>query len=391
MPAPAATVFVTQALSAAGDRLAYLTCRQGRCTLDVSDLDDHSKPKLPSRRLVNQVARFNGLTWAPDGESVIYGDQPAPELYWLWRAWLDGSRKPERVELAGLGARMPAISGHRLVFTRSLNSVGISTLDSRPVLSSSFWDIQPQFSPDGKQIAFSSTRAGDGIDIWLASADGSNPRQLTHGPGLSQGSPAWSPDGRTIAFDSRDTDGVLTVWTIDADGGTPRRITKGAGSQHIPTWSRDGRWIYFSSDSGSGNQTWRVAVAGGAAQQITPDRSEAFAEESMDGTALIYKRTLDDGPLFSQPFAGGVARTVVPCVGGVDYAVAAAGIYFASCSHTAERVVHLLDTAGHDRILGPLTHVFGLDRMSVSPDGKTILVIKQQTLTNDLWAIDNFR
>ena len=63
--------------------------------------------------------------------------------------------------------------------------MGVYTLEPapRPVLVSSFWDIQPQFSPDGTQLVFTSSRSGEALDIWLASADGSNPRQLTHGPG----------------------------------------------------------------------------------------------------------------------------------------------------------------------------------------------------------------
>ena len=48
-------------------------------------------------------------------------------------------------------------------------------------------------------------RAGKMNGIWIAEADGSNPQQLTHGPGVSQGSPSWSPDGRRIAFDARGT------------------------------------------------------------------------------------------------------------------------------------------------------------------------------------------
>ena len=156
---------------------------------------------------------------------------------------------------------MPALSaeGHRLAFSRYFNSAGVYTLESapRPVLVSSFWDIQPQFSPDGTHLVFTSSRSGESLNIWLASADGSNAHQLTHGPGTEQGSPSWSPDGRYIAFDAKGDGGRLAVWTIDADGGSPRRITTGPGDQNTPTWSRDGRWVYFSFNQEGKIDTWR--------------------------------------------------------------------------------------------------------------------------------------
>ena len=53
------------------------------------------------------------------------------------------------------------------------------------------------------------------MEVWVAGADGSEPAQLTHGPGRWQGSPAWSPDGRHIAFDSQAADGSWHIWTVD--------------------------------------------------------------------------------------------------------------------------------------------------------------------------------
>ena len=121
----------------------------------------------------------------------IYTIQPVPETFYLSRAWITGDRAPERLDLAGLGARMPAMAsaGNRLAFVRTQNSVGVYTLGPapRPVLVSSFWDIQPQFSPDGNQLVFASSRSGEALDVWLASADGSNAHQLTHGPGQLAG------------------------------------------------------------------------------------------------------------------------------------------------------------------------------------------------------------
>ena len=392
-------VFTSPALAPDGRHLAYLACVDTSggpsCDVEVMELDERWQPVSAPRRLTSPVNPGGGLVWSRDGASVIYSTEPLPETFYLWRAWVNGDRVPERLEVAGLGARMPAIASarNRLAFVRTLYSMGVSTLEPapRPVLKSSFWDIQPQFSPDGGQLVFTSSRSGEELDIWLASADGSSPHQLTRGPGR-KGSPAWSPDGHRIAFDSKGDDGRSTIWTIDADGGAPRQITKGPRDQNTPTWSRDGRWIYFLSTQGAVFDTWRVPATGGPLERVTRDGSTEFALESLDGRDLVYKRQYGDAPLLALPLAGGPARQLVPCVDGVNYAVGGVGIFYAACGPGPERSIHLLDKAGRDRIVGNIqdSRSFGLARLAVAPDDKTIL-IQQGSVSNDLMVIENFR
>ena len=395
-----AQVLVSPAVAPDGRHLAYLTCDDTSagpiCGVDVVKLDEQWQPVSASRRLASKVYHQGGLVWSRDGASVVYTIRPLPETFYLSRAWITGDRAPERLDLAGQGARMPAIAlaGNRVAFVRTINTVGIHTLGPapRPVLLSSFWDIQPQFSPDGTQLVFASSRSGDAVDIWLASADGSNAHQLTHGPGRWRGSPSWSPDGSQIAFDSRGDDGHQAIWAIDADGGAPRRITNGAGDQHTPTWSRDGRWIYFASDPGDGRDTWRVPAKGGSPERVTRGGSTFSAQESVDGRDLIYKREFGESPLLALPLAGGPVRQLLPCVSAVNFAVEPAGIYYAACGPGTARSIRLLDQAGRDRVLGSISDVwaFGLNRVAVAPDGKTVLV-QQQSVSNDLMLIENFR
>ena len=99
---------------------------------------------------------------------------------------------------------------------------------------------------------------GEMHNIWIAEADGSNPQQLTQGPGVNQGSPYWSPDGRRIAFDAEGEDAHRHLWMMDADGGAPRRLTAEAGDQVVPTWSHDARWIYYSWWQADTRDIWRV-------------------------------------------------------------------------------------------------------------------------------------
>jgi Tol biopolymer transport system component len=66
-------------------------------------------------------------------------------------------------------------------------------------------DLNPVFSPDGKQIAFSSNREGGVLPnfagLYVMNADGSDPRRIVTGK-LFDGSPAWSPDGKRLFFSS---------------------------------------------------------------------------------------------------------------------------------------------------------------------------------------------
>ena len=195
---------------------------------------------------------------------------------------------------------------------------------------SSVFDFFPQFSPDGRRLAFASRRSGEAVEIWAASADGSSPHQLTHGPGARQSGPAWSPDGQRIAFAAVGENGHWDVWLMDSDGGSPRQLTADPGDEKMPTWSRDGRWIYFSSDRGGRLDIWRTAVAGGPGERVTM-AAAVRGYESPDGSAIVYQAADTDSPLLALPLAGGPARQLVECVKGQAFAMAVSGVYYAQC------------------------------------------------------------
>jgi dipeptidyl aminopeptidase/acylaminoacyl peptidase len=86
--------------------------------------------------------------------------------------------------------------------------------------------------------------------------------------------PAVSPDGKWVAFSVRDTDydanrGRFDIWLASVDGSTVRRLTTHPENDTDPSWSRDGKWIYFMSPRGGSSQVWRIASAGGEAEQVT--------------------------------------------------------------------------------------------------------------------------
>jgi len=320
----------------------------------------------------------------------------------LWRVGIAGDQPPMRIEVAGSDGLWPtiAISRDRLAFERLLNRTHIYRFEvGRPaeaaVAPSSLGDWYPHFSPDGRRFAFESGRGGGGRgdEIWLAAADGSNPTQLTHGPGTSQGSPRWSPDGQRIAFDSHGEDGHSDIWTIDADGASLRRLTSDPRDENRPSWSRDGRFVYFTaSDREGGPGVWRIPASGGKEERLTRN-GPGLADESADGKTLFFQRDTDAGnsPLLALPLAEGPERETIDCVGASSFTVSPAGIYRLGCVANQRTVpLYLLDPAtGRDRLLGKVEWPVG--GITVSPDGKTILYTKLVGEGSDLMMIENFR
>jgi len=101
------------------------------------------------------------------------------------------------------------------------------------------------WSPDSKTLAVVLQESG-WDKVWLISAGGGNPKQLTTGTGEDE-NPVYSPDGKSIVFSSnRDLPEECHLWIVSAAGGKPTRLTKLAGIESAPQWSPDSKAIYFS-------------------------------------------------------------------------------------------------------------------------------------------------
>jgi WD40-like Beta Propeller Repeat/Lysyl oxidase len=165
-------------------------------------------------------------------------------------------------------------------------------------------DTDPAVSPDGRQIAFVSTRDGN-EEIYVADARTGEVRRLTRDAQPDR-RPAWAPHGRSIAWQSGPQD-AADLYVMFADGEGKRRVVGGPGDDLDPAWSPDGNRIAFSSTRSGRRQLWAVAALGGEAVQLgqIPGRVRApawgpgglriaFALESGAGSD-IWALTLADG------------------------------------------------------------------------------------------------
>ena len=380
-----------------GRTLAFRMCSGAlRCSLDALALDAALRPAGAARTVASMLSQdFSwAAVWTRDGRSLIYESGR-----YLWRVSVMGDGAPERLELAGQGALSPALAAHRdrLAFVSQRNTITQHPLDtthtSPPVLASSYWDIDVDFSHDGQRLVFSSSRAGEGQELWTARADGTGARQLTRGPGTWQGSPSFSPDSRQVAFDSLHEDGSWSLFVVDADGGVPRPLTTDSGDESMPVWSPDGRWIYYTSDQKkAGRNVWRIPAAGGRAEQVTTGGSGLRVRVSPDGHQLLYSppAVAGNAPLLAIPAAGGAPRQVLPCVR--SFSTSAVGVYYIDCGPGPDRDVHLIDAATtRDSVIGRTRDLpYGSSVLAVSPDGKSLLVPRGEW-TRDLMLIENFR
>ena len=190
------------------------------------------------------------------------------------------------VALAGIGGAL---------LTRSAGSpVRLASL--RQITTSTAADLWPTFSPDGNQIAFSSSRSGT-FEIYVRSlAPGAMDRQITT-DGQENIQPAWSPDGQYLAYVARRRGGIAV---IPVSGGAARYLTEHGDT---PTWSPDGRFVAFRAASldlnpaiettGIGETTiWMVGADGSGARPLTrtgaPQGGHNFPHWAPGGGSVLF-------------------------------------------------------------------------------------------------------
>jgi TolB protein len=147
----------------------------------------------------------------------------------------------------------------------------------------------PAISPSG-QLAFSSSKDGNAMEIYVANGDGSGARRLTNTRNAVNISPRWNPKtGREIAFVS-DRGGAPQIYVMDSGGGNERPLLTMGGQMDTPSWSPDGRFIAFTWDGGGGTfQVYLADVASGQVLRLTNAGRNESPTWSPDSRHLAFQ------------------------------------------------------------------------------------------------------
>src|SRR5436305_3317985 len=152
--------------------------------------------------------------------------------------------------------------------------------------------FNPDWSPDGKQIAFESTRDGKSA-IYVMQADGTNLRKVTNSEAHDE-EPRWSPDGKKIVFISQ-RDKHLQLYMMNADGSDQRRFTNGDDIDYQPVFSPKGDRVAFISRHEQPSVVHAIYMidADGANRTLLSDQSANDTDPrwSRDGKKILFVRT----------------------------------------------------------------------------------------------------
>ncbi len=224
-----------------GMRIAFTSIRGSNQHVYVMNADGTGV-----RRLTKHPAPSFQPTWSPDGRRIAFVSlRPNFEIYVInidgsgerhltpGPKWIGDSAptwSPDGLWIAFSSSRLK--DGNPEIFKMRPNGSKVTRLtftDTATEVSPD--DGFPSWSPDGRSIVFSSTRADGQHDLWVMRADGKNPRQVTRTPGFDDWMAKWSPDGRRIAFWGVGP-GVNHIHTVNVDGTELRRVTRGTN----PEW-----------------------------------------------------------------------------------------------------------------------------------------------------------
>ncbi len=252
---------------------------------------------------------------APDTPKIIFGTVRDGN----WELYLMNTDGSEQINITNhraadvSGAWSP--TGGQILFASnrdgSAESLDLYLMDAdgrnvQPMFEKSEERRHPEWSPDGKQIAYKRYDGGVGY-IYIATSDGKNEERVAIG-----GTPAWSPDGTEIAYVVRVAPDRLNIYILNVRTRKQKHFfpLDDISTAREPAWSPNGTKIAFMwhpkgpNDKGT---IWTLNRDGTGLQKIVnqPGLGAAAPVWSPHGDALLYRRRLEQTHTFKIVLDGG--------------------------------------------------------------------------------------
>ena len=252
---------------------------------------------------------------------------------------------------------------------------------------SPFTNINPSWSPDGKQLVFESSRHGN-AEIYIINVDGTGERRLTlSDAGVDNTHPSWSPDGKHIVFDSM-RDSVFSLKLIRPDGTDERVLTVHA--RH-PEWSPDGKFIAFDSNRDGNGEIYVVRADGSGVRRITnTPPNESHPTWTPDGK-IVFSTTQDGKRVVWAADPVTDARSPLPAplqeFGRADFSPDGRHFVFSSRGGATPRLLVMRSDLSAPAI-AITPEGYTSYESAWSPDGRRIAFYFDRTGKHELYVID---
>ena len=254
-------------------KIAFSSDRTGTREIWLMDYDGYNQKQITVSKQLNLSPDLS-----PDGKRVVYttykiamqGSGQILVVYSIYDA------KKYTFFSRGTLNSAPAWSpdGSQIAFTSNVNGnaeIYVASADGKNARQLTFHrgiDTSPAWNPASGQIAFTSDRSGVPM-IYIMNGDGTNERRLTF-VGEYNESASWSPNGSKLAYVSR-SGNIFDIYVNEMDTGVVKRLTQSERSNENPYWSPDSRHIAFASNRTGKFQIWSMLYDGTKLRQLTRD------------------------------------------------------------------------------------------------------------------------